>query len=160
MEQTKNFFTWIVHLRCRVSDTDLGWENHTCSCWELWVWLTTQIYNNKHFSIWIFWLLGIWWKLSNTIFLHNIQLFAWDLDGRNQAKNGWVVSVEISIKIIINSTFHNFYDHQDSEARNKNDTSPIKQLNTSRKHSIETEISSSKKYFCRKVGLKVKGNQY
>ena len=64
------------------------------------------------------------------------------------------------MKIFLNGTLLKFYDNQASQARNKIDASPIKEVTTSKNHPTETYIRDIDLYFFRKVSFKSKENQY
>ena len=64
-------------------------------------------------NFWNFWLSGFWrndqkYGCFNRTILHKFPSFDWDFCGRNQGYSCWDVSVWISIKIIISSTFRKF----------------------------------------------------
>ena len=73
-------------------------------------------YRNKTIKLnisWTFWLSWLWWRDHKYLFFNQSnryknQAFEWDLDGTNQVESLWEVSVYISRKVILKSTFYKF----------------------------------------------------
>ena len=111
MDQNKRFPNWIVLHKRKLLDGDFGWRNHSCGYWGRWVWSPKQ--NNKIKDLFNFVAVVIVMENSkklvfSRIIVYKCQSFDWDFDfdATNEAHSCRELSVEMSIKIIKNWTFH------------------------------------------------------